>query len=214
MSTSLAQKTYTYILSHILQNEYVPGQIISRREIAQSLGISISPVTEAVILLENEGLLETFARKGTQVRLVTSEDFAAHQFLREAMECAAIKLLAGEPIQQKLPTLKALAKEVDDSTWGTFEYFQADKNFHQALIDMCGNSRVSEEYRRISTLGLYVTLAHIRQDVPSNEDAPHSRLITQLSTATPEAAAALIPRHIRCGKGSVPLSIPKGPQNA
>ena len=145
MSTSLAQKTYTYILSHILQNEYVPGQIISRREIAQSLGISISPVTEAVILLENEGLLETFARKGTQVRLVTSEDFAAHQFLREAMECAAIKLLAGEPIQQKLPMLKALAKEVDDSTWGTFEYFQADKNFHQALIDMCGNSRVSEE---------------------------------------------------------------------
>ena len=214
MSTSLAQKTYTYILSHILQNEYVPGQIISRREIAQSLGISISPVTEAVILLENEGLLETFARKGTQVRLVTSEDFAAHQILREAMECAAIKLLAGEPIQQKLPMLKALAKEVDDSTWGPFEYFQADKNFHQALIDMCGNSRVSEEYRRISTLGLYVTLAHIRQDVPSNEDAPHSRLITQLSTATPEEAAALIQRHIRCGKGSVPLSIPKGSKNA
>lgn len=208
MGNSLAHKAYTFILNRILQNEYVPGQIINRREIAQTLGISISPVTEAMVLLENEGLLETFSRKGTQVRVVTDDDFAGYLFLREAIECSAVRLVAGKQIHENREELLRLARLVDAATWGNLEYYYADKDFHQALVDLCRNSAISKEYHRISTLGLYFTPTHIRLKGSMNGGITHCELVALLSESSPEDAARLLQRHIHSGKGSLPLPEP------
>ena len=208
MGTSLAHKAYTYILNRILQNEYVPGQIINRREIAQTLGISISPVTEAMVLLENEGLLETFSRKGTQVRVVTDDDFAGYLFLREAIECSVVRLIAGKRIYENREELLRLARLVDTATWGNLEYYYADKDFHQALVDLCQNSAISKEYHRISTLGLYFTPTHIRLKGSFDGGVNHCELVTLLAESSSEDAARILQRHIHSGKGSLPLPAP------
>lgn len=208
MGTSLAHKAYKFILNCILQNEYVPGQIINRREIAQTLGISISPVTEAMVLLENEGLLETFSRKGTQVRVVTDDDFAGYLFLREAIECSVVRLIAGKRIYENREELLRLARLVDTATWGNLEYYYADKDFHQALVDLCQNSAISKEYHRISTLGLYFTPTHIRLKGSFDGGVNHCELVTLLAESSSEDAARILQRHIHSGKGSLPLPAP------
>ena len=71
---SLAAEAYTFVKQRILRGELVMGQAISRRKLAAELGMSFLPVSEALLRLEFEGLLESRPRAGTRVRIPSRED--------------------------------------------------------------------------------------------------------------------------------------------
>src|ERR1700686_1893074 len=88
----LAGEAYVTVRERILKGELAIGQVISRRKVAAELGMSFLPVSEALLRLEHEGLLESRPRAGTRVRVPTREDVKGHYVVREALEVQAAML--------------------------------------------------------------------------------------------------------------------------
>src|SRR5947207_7110407 len=91
-TASLAAEAYSVVRQRIARGELVLGQAISRRRLAAELGMSFLPVTEALLRLEFEGLLESRPRAGTRVRIPSPEDVRGHYIVREALEVQASKI--------------------------------------------------------------------------------------------------------------------------
>src|SRR5271155_1294222 len=91
---SLAHEAYGIVRQRIIRGELTIGQVISRRKIAGELGMSFLPVSEALLRLEFEGLLESRPRAGTRVRIPTPQDVRGNYLVREALELQAARLFA------------------------------------------------------------------------------------------------------------------------
>src|SRR2546428_13454684 len=111
--SSLAGEAYAVVRQRILRGELAMGQIISRRKLAAELGMSFLPVSEALLRLEIEGLLESRPRAGTRVRIPTQQDVRGHYVVREALEVQAAKLFAEVATPAERAELMKLAARVD-----------------------------------------------------------------------------------------------------
>src|SRR6185369_8222133 len=87
--SSLASEAYSVVRQRILRGDITLGQVISRRKLAAELSMSFLPVSEALLRLEIEGLLESRPRAGTRVRIPSPEDVKGHYVVREALEVQA-----------------------------------------------------------------------------------------------------------------------------
>src|SRR6266404_2427665 len=92
--STLSSEAYESVRRRILRGELSLGESISRRKIAAELGMSFLPVSEAMLKLEFEGLLESRPRAGTRVRIPSREDVRGHFIVREALEVQAALLFA------------------------------------------------------------------------------------------------------------------------
>src|SRR5437879_13178832 len=93
-SSSLAGAAYTVVRQRIVRGEMAIGQSVSRRKLAAELGMSFLPVSEALLRLEFEGMLESRPRAGTRVRIPTREDVKGHYLVREILEAEAARRFA------------------------------------------------------------------------------------------------------------------------
>src|ERR671916_782144 len=111
--SSLAAEAYSIVRQRILRGEIVLGQVISRRKLAAELSMSFLPVSEALLRLEFEGLLESRPRAGTRVRIPSPEDVKGHYVVREALEVqAAIRFTTAATAVERAG-LRRLALRVD-----------------------------------------------------------------------------------------------------
>src|SRR5882672_2045505 len=113
VSPSLSSEAYEIVRNRILRGELKLGQVISRRKLAEELGMSFLPVSEALLRLELEGLLESRARAGTRVRIPSPEDVQGHYVVREALEVQAAVLFAQVATPSERAELRKLAVRVD-----------------------------------------------------------------------------------------------------
>ena len=111
--SSLAATAYSAVRTRILRGELMLGQPISRRKLAAELGISFPPVTEALLRLELEGLLESRPRAGTRVCIPSREDVRGHYIVREALETQASLLCGLHATKGERKELERLAVRVD-----------------------------------------------------------------------------------------------------
>src|SRR5579871_2073238 len=110
---SLASEAYEFVKQRILHGELPMGHVISRRKIAAELGMSFLPVSEALLRLEFEGLLESRPRAGTRVRIPSREDVRGHYIVREALEVQAARLFTEMASPEERTELLKLAVRVD-----------------------------------------------------------------------------------------------------
>ena len=112
-ASTLAAEAYSVVRQRILRGELVLGQAISRRKLAAELGMSFLPVSEALLRLEFEGLLESRPRAVTRVRIPSREDVRGHYVVREALEVQAAMLFARVATASERAELRRLAARVD-----------------------------------------------------------------------------------------------------
>ena len=199
-SQSLAGKAYEHILERLLKHEYLPGQILNRRAVAQQLKVSIAPVLEAMVRLEAEGLLTTLPRKGTQVRLVRPEDTADQMMVREALECQAARLYCGKPVEDHEKELKMLAEGVDSADGSAIQIWKNEINFHRRLIELSGSRSLLEAFQQAIHLGTLCTVNFFADLHPNNPEGNHVDLVDRMKTKNPDAAERFIREHMRGGK--------------
>ena len=112
-AASLAAEAYTVVRRRILRGELAIGQVISRRKLAAELGMSFLPVSEALLRLEFEGLLESRPRAGTRIRIPSRDDVKGHYVVREALEMQAASLFAERATPEERSEILKLASRVD-----------------------------------------------------------------------------------------------------
>ena len=81
------------VKENIVSLQLVPGSLVSENEIAQQLGLSRTPVREALIELSKANIVETLPQKGSRIALIDYALVEESQFLRLVLECAAVKLV-------------------------------------------------------------------------------------------------------------------------
>src|SRR6516162_5612510 len=135
----LAGEAYVTVRERILRGELAIGQVISRRKIAAELGMSFLPVSEALLRLEHEGLLESRPRAGTRVRVPTREDVMGHYVVREALEVQAAMLFATVATLEKRAELLKLAARVDglsvQQDGNRFVYLSLHEKLHRRIAE-------------------------------------------------------------------------------
>src|SRR5262245_44775989 len=133
---SLAAEAYQFVKQRILRGELPLGQVISRRKIAAELGMSFLPVSEALLRLEFEGLLESRPRAGTRVRIPSREDVRGHYIVREALEVQAARLFAEVATVDDRSEVQRLAARVDAMSASEQSlYLPAHEKLHRRIAD-------------------------------------------------------------------------------
>lgn len=138
----------------ILSGDMAPGTRLITADLAESWGVSRGPVREALMALENEGIVTSTRRHGTVVGTTSIVDLEEILSVREAVETfAAVEVcrLGDEIRQSDLRRLGDLLKEIEmEMEQGKHEAARNhDFDFHQALVDLAGNSRFSGIYRQM-----------------------------------------------------------------
>ncbi len=151
---SLVDDAYRKLKDAIRENEFPPGYQGSEQEIATRLGMSRTPVHEAVIRLQEEGLVRVLPRRGVVVCAISANDMREIYGVIIALEAAAAELLAERPSDERLSTARELEaankamesalKNDDLATWA-----KADASFHRLLIEHSGNQRLLRMYHTV-----------------------------------------------------------------
>ena len=143
---SLTNRTFLAIREAIMELNFLPGEIIRKHDICNALGVSRSPVSEALAKLRNEGLVEVVPQSGTFVSRFSLQDIKEGAFLREAIELACIEILASNISEQQLIELnrnlklqKVLA-ESDDYQG----FYQLDAKMHGMIMDFTGYKNLAK----------------------------------------------------------------------
>ena len=143
---SLTDRTFLAIREAIMELNFLPGEIIRKHDICNALGVSRSPVSEALAKLRNEGLVEVIPQSGTFVSRFSLQDIKEGAFLREAIELACIEILASNISEQQLIDLnrnlklqKVLA-ETDDYQG----FYQLDAEMHGMIMDFTGYKNLAK----------------------------------------------------------------------
>lgn len=132
---------YEAIRAKILSGEFGPGTMLSEGELARQLGISRTPVREALQRLEEEGLAVILPRRGAIVRVLTLQEVREILRVREALEGLAARLAASHIPRALVDELRARWREVNQSLQAQ-AHVALDKlglEFHAAIVEASGN---------------------------------------------------------------------------
>ena len=95
----LVDEAYGALKDAILANEYPPGHQVSAQELALRFGMSRTPVQEAALRLQQEGLVEILPKRGIRIRALSSEDIAENYDVVIAIEAGAAERIAALPLR-------------------------------------------------------------------------------------------------------------------
>jgi DNA-binding GntR family transcriptional regulator len=152
--TSLRVAAYKHIRNAMASGKFKAGSRISTQFLADDIGISRTPVAEALLLLEHEGYLDRFPRSASVVRQPTQQEIAELYELRLALECYAVEQACVKARPEDLSHLKSYLHKMKDCLIWSKEhkqtlrgemlnhYFASDAAFHMLLVNIGGNSKI------------------------------------------------------------------------
>ena len=192
---------YERIRQKILDSEVAPGSQILEQELAVMLGVSRTPVREAVIRLQNEGLLEIIPRHGVRIVPIAVSDMREIYDVLISLEPRAAELLAARGASPKeLRELEASSEKMTDSlARGEMEAWAlADEEFHLGIVQLSNNRRLVDiilncwdQVHRAR----YFTLRLRQHPQPSKSIEEHYEIIEAIRRGDAHAARRLYRRH-------------------
>ena len=203
---SLAQQAYELIRAAILKGDLALGAPLSRRKLAEQLGMSFLPVSEALQRLESEGLVESRPRIGTRVRVPTNQDIRGHYVIREALETQSARLYAEKASLVERNELQEIATRLDalyaDPKKDLFETFSFHERLHRRIAECTGCPMLVEAIEKSHVLIFnwhYNSATHFR-DLPP---LWHQTLIEALNSGDVAIADTKMREHCRYGMEEV-----------
>jgi DNA-binding GntR family transcriptional regulator len=129
---------YGALRNAIVSVQFEPGRQLSENELAEWLGVSRTPVREALVRLSDERLVEIVPQLGTFVSRISVGAVADAQFVREALECAAVRLAAERATREDINALKAIvARQAQVAEFD--RWYVLDDELHAALFGISGH---------------------------------------------------------------------------
>ena len=174
---SAARRAYEFTKWAILSNVYAAGDVVTEGGLANELGVSRTPVREALLRLEAEGLVQLKPKKGAVVASFSMHDVEDVLEARELVELHT----AGRSFAARA-TLLPLVEEVHDemrqrrNEQDTARFTDADRRFHELIVDAADNAVLSSIYRMLREKLPGTTIVSIGHR--STLDAFHDRRIT------------------------------------
>lgn len=200
---------YQTLKNAIRDNLFAPGHQGSEQEIALRLGMSRTPVHEALIRLQEEGLVRILPKRGVLVTPLSPEDVGEVYDVIIALEGAAAELLAGMARPVRQPAVAALdainarmrsaLSSNDLDGWA-----KADDGFHRTLIDRCGNGRIARLANTIMDQSHRARMMTLRlRAKPDRSFKEHQAIVAAIKNGEPARAFELARRHRQRARGEL-----------
>ena len=143
---SRVDQAYAEIRRRILDNHYAPGHQVLEQELAADLGMSRTPVREALVRLQNERFVQLIPRHGMRVVPLSIQELREVYEVLTSLELTAIDRLARLDLEKEaLATIEKTVDEMDSAVRkkDVDAWAKADERFHRILVTLCGNQRLA-----------------------------------------------------------------------
>ena len=182
---------YEEIKMRILKGEIAPGQRLMEVETSEELGVSRTPVREAIKKLEKEGLVVIEPRKGTYAAKISDEDLIEILEVRESLEALAAQYAANRMKPQQKEKLVAVAqryeKAVSDGKLSMM--IKHDTEFHRILVEGSGNKTLISLIEQLQELLLRFRYLYYDNSKRAEQNPPEHRRIVDAVMAGDEKEA-------------------------
>jgi len=203
---------YDEVRAAIVENRYRPGQRLVEQRIAEELGLSRTPVREALRLLEAEGLVVSERNRGAMVRPLSANEVEDLYGLRIRLESYVVELATQRATEEELGGLVAAADAfgdvrlcVDvDSVEGVRVLHEANRVFHDAIIDAARHGRLTMMLARaVDTPLVFQAFRSFDAAEIERSDNFHHLIAEAMCRRDATRAAALMAEHIAQGRDAV-----------
>jgi DNA-binding GntR family transcriptional regulator len=191
------------IRNAILAGELKPGQPLMERDLAEQLGLSKTPIREALKLLSRSGLVVSSAYKGSLVRVVDAAMARSIFDVRVLLEPEAVRLAVPRLTAEHLATARSALNQA--SVAAVEENYTAltlwNREFHRTLYRHCGNPVQCQFLDQISDLVAllgpgWIGMRTDRDAIPRTEATAHEQILRAADEGDAERAAELTRRHV------------------
>jgi len=202
---NLTDHVYRAVKQRILTQDIEIGTRLRDEALAAQLGVSRTPVREALMRLQRDGLVDIIPRSGTRVRSFTDSDIEEIYDLRIVLESLAVRNATSRLTDETIARLRELHEKAETAlAGGNFRpALEFDREMHAAIIDACGNGRLQQFMANIND---YVTLfRNLGARTPFHRGFTyrHCEIIRALERRDPKAASHALAEHIETAKKEV-----------
>jgi DNA-binding GntR family transcriptional regulator len=195
----VALQVHEILRERILKVELVPGTILSRASLQLEFGVSQTPVRDALMRLQEEGIVDVYPQYATVVAKIDIDHARQAQFLRLSIELEAVRRLTeAAPAETAAELGEILARQKAVATPETYDTFDGiDREFHRKLYERSGILQLWANVRRQS-----VHLDRLRRlnlPMPGKMQmviADHEAIVEAVASGKPESAAAALKKHL------------------
>ncbi|MGW0756989.1 GntR family transcriptional regulator [Streptomyces sp. NPDC002814] len=194
-----ADRVYAHVKQGVLERCYEGGILLTEGELAEAVGVSRTPVREALLRLEVEGLIKLYPKKGALVLPVSAQEIADVVETRLLVEeHAARKAVPASPrlitrLEELLAEQKAHAAAGDLAAAAV-----TDRCFHAEIVRSGGNAILSRLYDQLRDrqLRMGVAVMHSHPDRIAKTLAEHEEILQALRSGDAQAAVDVVHRHV------------------
>lgn len=204
-SVSLREQAREAVRARIVVGQIEPGTVVSVVSVAADLGVSVTPVREAIMDLANLGMVEIIRNRGFRVPVLSAHDLDEIFELRAMLEVPAAaevaRVSASEEVtafRQQAELITEAAREGDVTT-----FLDRDRQFHLGLLGVLGNQRLVSmvaQLRDLSRMRGIQTLADRGELTDAGQE--HIEIIDAVESRDSERAAELMRAHLAHGRGA------------
>lgn len=183
----------------ILKGDLKPGERLMELQLAAQLGVSRTPIREAIRMLEQEGLAVTVPRKGAEVAKMTLKGMEDVLEIREALDILACQLACERISQEQLTLLEEKKKAFETSlkSGNVRKIAETDVAFHDVIYDATGNPKLVNMLNNLREQIYRYRVEYLKRE----ENYPklikeHNEIYTSLANRSKKDATASIREHV------------------
>ncbi|MDQ0843987.1 DNA-binding GntR family transcriptional regulator [Streptomyces sp. V1I6] len=194
-----ADRVYTHVKQAVLDRRYEGGTLLTEGELAEAVGVSRTPVREALLKLEVEGLIKLYPKKGALVLAVSAQEIRDVVETRLLVEEFAVRRAVPAPAVLVARLEELLAEQRRHADAGDLAAFAvSDRCFHAEIVKHAGNDILSRLYDQLRDRQLRMGVAMMQalpDRITRNHDE-HAEILERIKAGDAEGAAACVRGHL------------------
>ncbi|MGX7678577.1 GntR family transcriptional regulator [Jatrophihabitans sp. DSM 45814] len=202
---NLREQAKEVIRASIVGGELVPGNVYSATTLSLRLGVSATPVREAMLDLANDGLVEPVRNRGFRILTVADDDLDEITELRKMLEVPAVRLVVAKATDADLDSLEASVVSIERAAARNdlARFLSEDRSFHLSMLSLSGNGRL---VRLVGQLRDQTRLTGLRRLADSGmlaeSAAEHRVILDALRARNARRAETLVRHHLDHTRGA------------
>jgi len=200
---NLTQVVYKQIKEMMLNYEIIPGQRLIFNDFAKRLGVSRTPVNNALSILASEGFLDFIPNQGYSVHEITKEEADSLYEIREIIELGSVGKAIRKLTREKLGTLETQKRLYENAVLDQVSRgrFTLDQEFHACFVQMSENLYLADYFREVyQRIFLRHRIEGLQAGRAREVVSEHNEIFQAISQRDVDRAKESIKAHVRAGR--------------
>ena len=201
----LQDKAYDYLINKIKKGDLEADEIYSLNQMSKEIGISRTPLRDAVMKLAQERYIDVLPSKGFVLHKMTSEDMVETYQIRNAIESFCLKQLSrnidterGRQYFDKITGKVEIMREILSTSRSTEDFGRKDYEFHRSIVQYVGNETMLEMYRSFMYRIFWLNVSSFTREGRMEDTLKeHEQMLTLIHEGNTAGIEALLEHHLR-----------------